>query len=65
MTLSGASTGSNEAMEIRDGDMARYGGKGVHKAVSNVNSILSPALIGMNPHLLREVWNGLAVNVFL
>ena len=57
MTLSGASTGSNEAMEIRDGDKARYGGKGVHKAVSNVNSILSPALMGMNPQLLREVWD--------
>jgi enolase len=41
---SGASTGTHEARELRDGDPARYGGKGVRKAVENVHSILAPAL---------------------
>jgi enolase len=45
---SGASTGSREALELRDGDKSRYLGKGVLKAVSNVNDIIKPALIGMN-----------------
>ena len=44
---SGASTGSHEALELRDGDQ-RYGGKGVLKAVKNVNEIIAPALEGMN-----------------
>lgn len=44
---SGASTGSREAIELRDNDKARYHGKGVLKAVDNVNSIIAPALIGM------------------
>lgn len=44
---SGASTGQFEAVELRDGDPARYNGKGVLKAVSNVNEIISPALAGM------------------
>lgn len=44
---SGASTGENEALELRDGDKARYGGKGVLKAVANVNNIIAPALKGM------------------
>jgi len=43
---SGASTGSYEAVELRDGDEARYGGKGVSKAVNNVNNELAGALIG-------------------
>lgn len=43
---SGASTGSYEAIELRDGDKKRYGGKGVLKAVSNVNTILRKALVG-------------------
>jgi enolase len=43
---SGASTGENEAVELRDGDKARYGGKGVLKAVENVNAILAPSLLG-------------------
>ncbi len=43
---SGASTGVHEVLELRDGDKARYGGKGVWQAVSNVNSIISKALIG-------------------
>jgi enolase len=45
---SGASTGSFEAHELRDDDSSRYGGKGVLKAVSNVNDIIAPALEGMN-----------------
>ena len=45
---SGASTGENEALELRDGDKARYGGKGVMKAVENVNTIIAPAVEGMN-----------------
>ena len=43
---SGASTGEHEALELRDGDPGRYGGKGVLKAVANVNNIIAPALIG-------------------
>ncbi|MGA3399932.1 MAG: phosphopyruvate hydratase [Acetobacteraceae bacterium] len=46
---SGASTGENEAVELRDGDKARYGGKGVRNAVANVNTVIAPALIGMDP----------------
>lgn len=45
---SGASTGTHEALELRDGDKARYGGKGVLKAVSNVNEKIAPALVGMD-----------------
>jgi enolase len=44
---SGASTGAFEAVELRDGDKERYGGKGVSKAVENVNSVLGPELCGM------------------
>jgi enolase len=44
---SGASTGAHEAVELRDGDSARYGGKGVLKAVKNVNEIIAPEVIGM------------------
>ncbi len=43
---SGASTGEHEALELRDGDKARYVGKGVLRAVENINSILGPALVG-------------------
>jgi len=46
---SGASTGENEAVELRDGDKKRYNGKGVLKAVSNVNNIIAQKLIGMDP----------------
>ncbi len=45
---SGASTGEFEALELRDGDQSCYGGKGVLKAVENVNTIIAPALVGMN-----------------
>ncbi|MDR2963297.1 MAG: phosphopyruvate hydratase [Bacteroidales bacterium] len=43
---SGASTGEHEALELRDGDPKRYGGKGVQKAVDNINTIIAPALVG-------------------
>jgi len=45
---SGASTGENEALELRDGDKGRYLGKGVLKAVHNINEVIAPALMGMN-----------------
>ena len=45
---SGASTGENEALELRDGDKGRFGGKGVLKAVENVNKSIAPALKGFN-----------------
>ena len=45
---SGASTGEHEALELRDGDKNRYGGKGVKKAVDNINNIIAPTLIGMS-----------------
>ncbi len=44
---SGASTGAHEAVELRDGDPARYGGKGVLRAIKNVNEIIAPEIIGM------------------
>ena len=43
---SGASTGEFEALELRDGDKSKFGGKGVSKAVANVNEIIAPALVG-------------------
>ena len=46
---SGASTGEHEAVELRDGDKARWGGKGVTKAVANVNTVIRDALVGMDP----------------
>jgi enolase len=45
---SGASTGENEAIELRDGDKGRYLGKGVQKAVNNVNEIIAKEIVGMN-----------------
>jgi enolase len=45
---SGASTGSKEAIELRDGDTARYGGKGVQKAIENVNTEICEAIIGLD-----------------
>ncbi len=45
---SGASTGENEALELRDGDKSRYLGKGTLKAVENVNTVIAPALIGVS-----------------
>lgn len=50
---SGASTGSREALELRDGDVERYGGKGVEKAVENVRSTIAEAIVGMDA--LRQI----------
>ena len=52
---SGASTGENEAVELRDGDKKRYNGKGVLKAVDNVNNIIAPKIIGMDPFRQAEI----------
>jgi len=52
---SGASTGENEALELRDGDKERFGGKGVLKAVENVNKVIAPALKGFNVFEQRAV----------
>jgi len=52
---SGASTGINEAIELRDGDKTRYGGKGVMKAVANVEKHIAPAIIGMDPARQAEI----------
>ncbi|MDR1623858.1 MAG: phosphopyruvate hydratase [Tannerellaceae bacterium] len=52
---SGASTGENEAIELRDGDKKRYGGKGVLKAVDNVNRVIAPAISGMSALNQREI----------
>ena len=52
---SGASTGIREAVELRDGDAKRYGGKGVLKAVANVNKIIAPKLKGKSPHAQKEI----------
>ncbi|MCG2648068.1 phosphopyruvate hydratase [Alloprevotella tannerae] len=54
---SGASTGENEALELRDGDKQRYGGKGVQKAVANVNEKIAPALVGMSVLEQRAIDN--------
>jgi enolase len=52
---SGASTGAHEAVELRDGDASRYGGKGVKKAVAGVNEILGPAIEGLDATAQREI----------
>jgi enolase len=52
---SGASTGENEALELRDGDKKRYGGKGTLKAVANVNEAIAPKLVGMDPARQAEI----------
>jgi len=52
---SGASTGENEAVELRDGDTKRYGGKGVLKAVANVGHVIAPKLVGCDPTRQAEV----------
>jgi len=54
---SGASTGEHEAWELRDGDKKRYGGKGVTKAVTNVNEIMAPALEGWDAHDQAKIDN--------
>jgi enolase len=55
MVPSGASTGAYEAAELRDGDPARYGGKGVRKAVAAVNDTLGPAIEGSDVTAQREI----------
>src|SRR5580692_2909195 len=70
--LSGASTGRHEALELRDGDAARYAGKGVLRAVENLERVLGPAVTGMevtdqtgvDERLVRE-GNGLGANATL
>ena len=52
---SGASTGEHEALELRDGDKKRYLGKGVTKAVGNVNKIIAPALVGQDATLQSHI----------
>jgi enolase len=52
---SGASTGIREAVELRDGDAKRYGGKGVLKAVANVNKVIAPKVKGKSPHAQQEI----------
>ncbi len=52
---SGASTGENEAVELRDGDKRRYLGKGVLKAVQNIKEIIDPSLRGIDPRLQEEI----------
>ncbi|MDR3534396.1 MAG: phosphopyruvate hydratase, partial [Rhodopila sp.] len=52
---SGASTGENEALELRDGDKKRYGGKGVLRAVANVVETIGPRLRGMDPAHQAEI----------
>ncbi len=52
---SGASTGIHEALELRDGDKKRYGGKGVLKAVENINKKIAPIVIGMDPAMQAEI----------
>ena len=55
MVPSGASTGEREATEMRDGDKKRYGGKGVLKAVANVNTIIAKEIVGKCFHSQREL----------
>ncbi len=55
MVPSGASTGAHEAVELRDGDKARYNGKGVLKAVRAVNEVLGPALEGLDATAQRDI----------
>ena len=52
---SGASTGAHEAVELRDGDQSRFVGKGVRRAVENVNSIIAPALVGEDVFQQRSI----------
>lgn len=52
---SGASTGEHEAVELRDGDKSRYLGKGVLKAVANVNDVIAPALVGKEPTAQADI----------
>jgi enolase len=55
MVPSGASTGAHEAVELRDGDKLRYLGKGVLRAVENVNTIIAPSMVGEDVLLQRSI----------
>ena len=59
MVPSGASTGSFEAVELRDNDKSRYMGKGCLNAVNNVNTLVEPELIGMNVYDQKAIDNKL------
>jgi enolase len=59
---SGASTGENEAVELRDGDPQRYGGKGVLRAVANVEEKIAPALFSLDPTRQSEI-DGLIIDI--
>jgi len=52
---SGASTGANEAVELRDGDASRYGGKGVRNAAKHVRDTIAPELIGRDPEMQSQI----------
>ncbi len=56
---SGASTGSREALELRDGDKSRYLGKGVLKAVAAINDVIAPALVGKDPIAQEDIDNAM------
>ena len=51
---SGASTGMHEALELRDGEKGRYGGKGVSQAVENVNNLLAEELVGYDGYIVSQ-----------
>jgi enolase len=52
---SGASTGENEALELRDGDLKRFGGKGVRRAIANVTELIAPRLSGLDPTRQHDI----------
>jgi enolase len=56
---SGASTGENEAVELRDGDKSRYLGKGTSKAVANVNTLIAPEILGLDVRDQEEIDNAM------
>jgi len=56
---SGASTGKKEALELRDGDKNRYNGKGVLTAVKNINEVIAPVLLGMDPTRQEDIDNAM------
>ena len=58
---SGASTGIHEALELRDGDKKRYNGKGVSKAVKNVNTKIAKLLFGMDVMDLQKIDNAMRI----
>ena len=57
MAPSGASTGSREAVELRDHDKDRYMGKGVLKAVANINNVIKNTIVGINPNAQLDIDN--------